>query len=401
MKAPCADAHFDQSLAYHITPAMMKLTFMNLVDGPIMFWGAPGIGKTQIIKTELPKQLDAMVAAVGEDRGLDNLVERLNESDPRPHGTTAPHFWEVRINDYDLLDYAGMPKAKGDMQTHLVPEVWPGATEWHDNEQPVFGVLFLDEFPQAVTEKQTAVQRVMDEGRMGNYILPGHPVSDPECKRGLVFLVLAGNRKGDRANSYGMGNQTGTRLLHYVVDKDLDEVTAYGHSQCWAPEVLAWMNQAPEFFDADLPMKGKSELPTGLTPRTAERLSNAVNRRLPPEIEFPTYAGIVGEAAATSFLAVLHAGRSINIEEALADPANASIPQEVGSQFAAAALLIRRANHSNFANVVQYLERTGENEFSTPEIAVFVVEAIARRQPVLKESVTYRDFALRWADIRS
>ena len=391
----------DQSLAYHITPALMKLTFMNLVDGPIHFWGAPGIGKTQIIKKELIKQLEAMVTAVGETRGGYDLVERMRESNPRPYGTTAPHFWEIRINDYDLLDYAGMPKAKGDMQTHLLPDIWPGATEWNDNSEPVFGVLFLDEFPQAATEKQTAVQRLMDEGRMGNYILPGHPVSDPECKRGLVFLVLAGNRKSDKANSHGMGNQTGTRLLHYVVDKDLAEVTAYGHEQNWAPEVLAWMNQAPEFFDEDLPSKGKSELPTGLTPRTAERLSKAVSRRLPPEIEFPTYAGIVGEAAATSFLAVLHAGRSINIEEALADPANAPIPQEVGSQFAAAALLIRRANRSNFANVVQYLERVGENEFSTPEIAVFVVEAIARRQPVLKESVTYRDFALRWADIRS
>lgn len=391
----------DQAIAYHITPALMQGTFINLADGPIMFWGAPGIGKTQIIKTKLPEQLEAMVAAVGEDRGITDLVERKNASASRPRGTTAPHFWEVRINDYDLLDYAGMPKAKGEMQTHLVPEVWPGATEWAEDSEPVFGVLFLDEFPQAATEKQTAVQRLMDEGRMGNYILPGHPVSDPECKRGLVFLVLAGNRKSDKANSHGMGNQTGTRLLHYVVDKDLAEVTAYGHSQGWAPEVLAWMNQAPDHFDEDLPMKGKTELPTGLTPRTAERLSKAVNRRLAPEIEFATYAGIVGEAAATSFLAVLHAGRSINIEEALADPANASIPQEVGSQFAAAALLIRRSNRENFANVVQYLERVGANEFSTPEIAVFVVEAIARRQPVLKESVTYRDFAIRWADIRS
>jgi len=32
---------------------------------------------------------------------------------------------------------------------------------------------------------------------------------------------------------------------------------------------------------------------------------------------------------------------------------------------------------------------------------VFVVEAIKRRVPLVAETATYRDFALRWADIRS
>ena len=96
-----------------------------------------------------------------------------------------------------------------------------------------------------------------------------------------------------------------------------------------------------------------------------------------------------------------HAARSINIDEALIDPENAEIPQEVGHQFATASLLIRRANTENFDNIVKYVERVGDGEFSTPEIGVFVVEAIKRRVPVLAETVTYRDFSLRWADIRA
>jgi hypothetical protein len=394
----------EEAVAYHITPSLMPQTFINIVDGPLMYWGGVGGGKTTIIKTKLPPMLEELITIVSKERKhawLTDAYKEALEDFPRPHGTTAPGIWEFRINDHDLLDYAGMPKAKGDMQTHLVPQVWPGAVEWHTEQRRVFGVLFLDEYAQAGKEKQTAVQRLMDEGRMGNYILPGHPVSDPECERGLVFLILAGNRKSDKANSHGMGNQTGTRLTHYVVDPCLTDTVNYGNENNWAPEVLAWIVQDPSWFYKGIPNKSESELPTGVTPRTLENLSKKVLRVQPPEIEFASYAGCVGEGAATSFLAVLHAGRHIDVESALRDPANAPIPQETGNQFAAAALLIRRANRENFANIVQYLERVGENEFASPEIAVFVVEAIARRQPTRKESVTYRDFAMRWADIRS
>ena len=113
------------------------------------------------------------------------------------------------------------------------------------------------------------------------------------------------------------------------------------------------------------------------------------------------YSGIVGEEAARAYLALVHAARSIDVEAALNDPANADIPTEVGHQFAAASLLIRRATIDNFDSVVQYVERVGEGGFSSPEIAVFVVEAIARRNPVMAETSTYRDFAIRWQNIRA
>ena len=53
------------------------------------------------------------------------------------------------------------------------------------------------------------------------------------------------------------------------------------------------------------------------------------------------------------------------------------------------------------ANIVTYLSRHGEGGWTSPEIMVFVVEAIKRRVPILAETATYRDWSLKWADIRS
>ena len=115
----------------------------------------------------------------------------------------------------------------------------------------------------------------------------------------------------------------------------------------------------------------------------------------------PIYSGLVGEEAARAYISIAHAARSISIGEALVDPDNAPVPTEVGHQFAAASLLIRRATKDNFANIVTYLSRHGEGGWTSPEIMVFVVEAIKRRVPLVAETVTYRDWSLKWADIRS
>jgi len=131
------------------------------------------------------------------------------------------------------------------------------------------------------------------------------------------------------------------------------------------------------------------------------RLSDVVKQHPAPEIETQIYSGVVGEEAARAYIALVHAARSINVEEALTNPDGADIPSEVGHQFAAASLLIRRANVDNFDNVVRYVGRIGETGFASPEIGVFVVEAIKRRTPLVAESATYRDFCLKWADIRA
>ena len=86
-------------------------------------------------------------------------------------------------------------------------------------------------------------------------------------------------------------------------------------------------------------------------------MSEAVKLAPSPALETAVYSGIVGEECARSFLALCHAARGINIDEALTSPDTCPVPTDAGHQFAAASLLIRRANAENFANVVTFVER--------------------------------------------
>ena len=375
----------------HITPSQLTGVLATILSaGQVpMVWSAPGVGKSHIINNDLVNVYDQIAAAVAKGRGI-----KLNPGEAQ--------VWERRAGDYDLLDYAGLPYVVDGIQRRASSDIWPGVGASDDayRIQQVWGFLFLDEFTQAGREKQTVMQRLFDEGRVGDYVLPGHHKADPNCELGLVLIVLAGNRQSDRANSHGMGTQTGSRVAHITLEPSVEDWIAWADSAGIDPTVTTFVRQQPEYL-FKLDPSQKTEHPTGPTPRTLARLSDVVKQCPAPEIETQIYSGVVGEECARAFIALVHAGRSINVEEALINPEGADIPSEVGHQFAAASLLIRRANPDNFDNVVRYVERIGEGGFASPEIAVFVVEAIKRRTPLVAETATYRDFCLRWADIRA
>ena len=369
----------------HVTPGQLTGALATVLSAGLvpMVWSAPGVGKSHIINNDLVNVYDQIAQAVAKGRGI-----KLHPGEAQ--------VWERRAGDYDLLDYAGLPYVVDGIQRRASPDIWPGVGA----SSKVWGLLFLDEFTQAGREKQTVMQRLFDEGRVGDYVLPGHHKSDPNCERGLVLIVLAGNRQSDRANSQGMGTQTGSRVIHTVLEPSVSDWIDWANGNDVDPTVTALVRQCPEYLFKLDPTQ-KTEVPTGSTPRTLVYLSNLVKQCPPPELETQLYIGAVGEECARAYIALVHAARSINVEEALTNPEGADIPQEVGHQFAAASLLIRRANPDNFANVIRYVERVGENGFASPEIAVFVVEAIKRRTPLVAETAAYRDFCLKWADIRA
>ena len=375
----------------HVTPGQLTGTLTTILSAGLvpMVWSAPGVGKSHIINNDLIGHFSEIAQAIAKSRGI--------EIEP---GT--PQVWERRTGDYDLLDYAGLPYVHDGVQRRATSDIWPGVVvvTGKTKDGKVWGILFLDEFTQGGREKQNVVQRLFDEGQVGDYKLPGHPKADPNCELGLVLIVLAGNRQSDKANSVGMGTQTGSRVIHTVLEPSVEDWINWANGNDVDPTVVALVKQQPEYL-FKLDAQQKTEVPTGSTPRTLVFLSNLVKQCPPPELEVQLYIGAVGEECARAYIALVHASRSINVEEALTNPLGADIPSEVGHQFAAASLLIRRANPDNFDNVVRYVERVGEGGFASPEIAVFVVEAIKRRTPLVAETATYRDFCLKWADIRS
>jgi hypothetical protein len=377
----------------HVTPRQLTDVLATILSAGIvpMIWSAPGIGKSHIVNNDLIGRFSEIAQAIAKSRGIEIVP-----------GTAQ--VWERRTGDYDLLDYAGLPYVEDGVQRRATSDIWPGVAVVTGNARDgkVWGILFLDEFVQGGREKQTVQQRLFDEGRVGDYRLPGHHKADPNCELGLVLIVLAGNRQSDRANSHGMGTQTGSRVAHITLEPSVEDWIGWANSNSVDPTVVAFIRQQPEYLFMLDAQQQKTEHPTGPTPRTLVHLSNLVKQCPAPEIETQLYSGVVGEECARAYIALVHAARSIDVEEVLrGNPHGADVPSEVGHQFAAASLLIRRANVDNFDNVVRYVERIGEGGFASPEIAVFVVEAIKRRTPLVAETATYRDFCLKWADIRS
>ena len=377
--------------AIAITPSQLASALAHTLPfSPVMLWGNIGVGKSQIIREQLPELFPQIVAAIEGIRGI-----KIN-FDPE---TDELVVVDCRIGELDLLDYAGLPYNDNGIQRRALPDLW---VQPKDGKR-IFVIYIFDEYTQAGREKQTCFQRLMDEGRVGNFKLAGHPRVDYNCEMGLGLTIFAGNRQRDRAQSSGMGNQTGNRLVHFTLEPSVQDWLNWAAENDVDPTVLAFIRQMPEYLHKLDPTQKGTEHPTGSTPRSLEKLSHAVKLCPPPELETAIFSGIVGEEAARAYIAIAHAARSIDIEEALVNPETADIPQNVGHQFATASLLIRRATKTNFDHIVTYLSRlSGEDDvgWSSPEIMVFVIEAIKRRINVA-ETVTYRDWSLKWADIRS
>tara|TARA_R110002110_G_scaffold1768_5_gene7804 strand:+ start:1011 stop:2195 length:1185 start_codon:yes stop_codon:yes gene_type:complete len=385
-------------------PAILEAA---LPFAPVFIHGPNGIGKTAVLNHHARRVFKSVAikklqyeAKMGERNAevVAKLIEEIKSLEPHQIKLVD----DVRLGNIDLLDLSGLPHVVDEQMKRAVGDFWP-------QRDPITGekiwcILYVDEFTQGGREKQTACQQLTDTGKIGSFILAGHKQSDPNCEHGLVLIVGSGNRQKDRANSHGMGMQTGTRWTHFTMMPDLDSWLEWADTVGLNPLVTSFnkmMTVGGEPYLFKLDPAQKHEHPTGPCPRTWERLAHVLDAGLSTEIERPVIEGIVGEEAAVAFIAVKHAAQAVDVEQALTDPTNATIPQETGHQFAAASLLIRLANASNFGNIITYLSRIGEGEFTSPEILVFVVEAIKRRQVELADTKEYRDFALQWADIRS
>ena len=362
----------------------------------LCFLGGIGIGKTAAVQEAYPELYPELVRQVAEARGI--TIE--------PEGF---EFFERRAGEYDVLDYAGMPvpvalddgvkvgKPQAYLQKRAQSDLWPGAGQ----DKKVWGVLFLDEFPQADRIKQTVMQRAFDAGYIGDWVVPGHPKSDPNCERGLVFIVLAGNRQSDRANSHGIGWQTANRLLQYNVVSEPVGWMKWAIDHGVHPAVIALVKFYPEYLHK-VDHKQKSDLQACPTPRSLVKLSDATYRDLPREIEFSTYAGLVGEECARAYLAMLDASRGVDFEAILrGDPMTAPIPGQAAHQYGVAAALTRYVEDDTFSNVISYLSRVGDGDFVSPELLVFAVEAIVQKHPHLCETPEFTAYALKYTEFRA
>jgi len=281
-------------------PAQLSIVldreFLSARDGhhtPVMLWGPPGVGKSQII---------AQVAA--------------------RHG--APMI-DIRLSQMEPSDLRGIPFRAEERVEWAIPSMLPDA----DRHGPA-GILFLDEITSAPPSVSAAAYQLILDRRLGNYEVP----------RGWAIFA-AGNRQGDRGVTYTMPAPLANRFSHFEVEANLDDWVAWAYANGIDERLIGFLRFRPELlFDFD-PAHNPVAFPS---PRSWEFAHRALQKFGDlPELLLATLQSCVGPAAGLELNAFVENLERMPDLDAILRGEEATVPREVDLQYAVASALVGRA----------------------------------------------------------
>jgi hypothetical protein len=275
---------------------ILEREFTGAVAGahtPVMLWGPPGVGKSQII------------ARIARDHGVALIDVRLSQMEP--------------------TDLRGIPFRAGDRVEWSVPALLPDAAR-HGSR----GILFLDEITSAPPTVTAAAYQLILDRRLGDYRAPD----------GWVIFA-AGNRYGDRGVTYVMPTPLANRFTHYEIEPHLDDWVAWAHAAGIDARVIAFLRFRPDLlFDFDL-ARNPVAFPS---PRSWEYAHRAlVKFDGSPELLLDALQACVGPAAGVEFKAFVDNMHELPDIDAIARGESAPVPRGIDLQYGVAAALVRRA----------------------------------------------------------
>lgn len=242
-----------------VSPSQLKevirLSFST--KQPIMVWGAPGIGKSDIISS---------VA----------------------HEVENTLLIDVRLTLWSETDLKGFPRycSKTDTMVWASPSELPNA-EMAGRYNRI--VIFLDELPQASPSVQAAAYQLILGRRLGQYVLPDN-----------VYIIAAGNRDVDRGLFHKMSPALSSRFMHYELSVSHEDFLTWAISVDFCPVTLAFLQWSKESLFQYVPKK------SGLTfgvPRTWAMVSKIMMTGIKnEEIIRKACEAAVGTCLASMFL---------------------------------------------------------------------------------------------------
>lgn len=316
--------------ALAVKPAQLKTLLSKTIAArlPVMITGAPGVGKTDIVKS------------AAKDANANCIIMHPVVSDP--------------------TDFKGLPWAANGRATFLPfgeLEALIQATE------PT--VCFLDDFGQASNAVQAAAMQLI-LGRQIN----GHKISDD------VVFMAATNRRGDRAAVSGILEPVKSRFATIVeLQPDLKEWITWALQNNVQPQVIAYLRMRPAHLSD---FKPTSDLVNSPSPRTWSSLSKLVALDLPKEIRLTAYCGAIGEPTAVEYASFERVWQSmVSPDVVLSNPKAAPIPSEPSALYALSTALAMRVAKDSMGRYMTYMDRL-MNEGRAEFAAVSVQTAITR-----------------------
>jgi MoxR-like ATPase len=288
-----------------MTPLELERYLSHLISADlkiaVMLWGAPGIGKSSIVR-QLAVQQDL-------------------------------EFVDLRLSQLAPTDLRGLPVAESGVAKWFPPEFLPTSGR---------GILFLDELNMAAPTMQGIAQQLILDRAVGSYTLPDG-----------WFVWAAGNRREDRASVFEMPAPLSNRFLHLEVNVDLDSFKRYAIKHNLEERIIAFLAFRPNLLHAP-----DSVRPAWASPRTWEMASRLLKAGL-------SIAPAVGEGTESEFRAFLQVYQSLpEIEAILGGDSSPAFPSEPSARYAVTIGLAARATDVlQVQNAFLWLTKNAEVEW--------------------------------------
>ena len=222
------------------------------IKRPIFLWGAPGIGKSDIVKQ------------IGND------FER--------------EVIDIRLSLWEPTDIKGIPYYNSNENSMT----WAPPAELPTDPNST-AILFLDELNSAAPATQAAAFQLVLNRRVGTYILP----------KG-VSIVAAGNREADKGVTYRMPSPLANRFVHLEMTVNFDDWFQWAVNHNIHRDVVGFLTfSKKDLYDFD----PKSPSRSFATPRTWSFVSELLDDELDSNTLTDLVSGAVGEGLAVKFMA--------------------------------------------------------------------------------------------------
>jgi MoxR-like ATPase len=309
---------------------------------PTFLWGAPGIGKSSIVK-QIAKDMDVA-------------------------------FIDLRLALMDPTDLKGIPFYDKESHTALwaPPAFLPSKGE---------GILFLDELNSAAPSVQSSAYQLILDRKVGEYELPDG-----------WAIVAAGNREGDRGVTYRMPAPLANRFVHFELEVDVNDWRDWAYKSALDERIIAYISYKKEHlftFDA------KSDAKSFATPRSWEYVGNILKSSLSSELLLETISGTVGKDVAVSFLSFIRVmDRLPNVANIL-NAKDVAYSDEVDVLYALSAGIVsaylKRQDDESLDNLLAYtLEMKSE-------FAVMIVQDLQRNGVDMQDSTIFKKWVEKFA----
>ena len=325
--------------AGELTQALQALVLQKV---PTFLWGAPGIGKSSIVKQ------------IAQENNLD--------------------FIDLRLALMDPTDLKGIPFYDKESHTAL----WaPPAFLPREGK----GILFLDELNSAAPAVQSSAYQLILDRRVGEYELP----------EGWA-IVAAGNREGDRGVTYRMPAPLANRFVHFELEVSVDDWRKWAYKYGLNSKIIAYISYKNEhLFTFDT----KTERKSFATPRSWEYVDSILKSSLSPSLLLETISGAVGRDVAVSFLSFLKVMQRLPSIERVLTGEDFVYSDEVDVLYALSSGLVshylQNPSEERLENLLRYtLELKGE-------FAVMIAQDLQRAGVTMEGSEVFKEWVRKFS----